>query len=118
VVEYCDHTVHLPDRLPQGKANLKVQYTDEGYEICNSTLGRTITDSKRYINPKMENELQIFKKKIAYRFENKEIPDSYEFPRYQTHLVKIKTPNSSRPISRNAKGYSSRAGSQERKTDY
>jgi len=41
-----------------------------------------IPDTKRYINPKMENELKVFKKKIAYRYENKEIPDSYEFPKY------------------------------------
>jgi len=38
-------------------------------------LGRIILNSKRYINPKMENELKIFKKKILYRFENKQISD-------------------------------------------
>ena len=30
----------------------------------------------------MENELKVFKKKIAYRFENREISDLYEFPLY------------------------------------
>ena len=40
-----------------------------------------ITDDKRYINPKMENELKIFKKKILYRYANKEISDTYTFPR-------------------------------------
>lgn len=66
----------------------------------------------------MENELMIFKKKIAYRFDNREIPNTYEFPRYQTHLVKIKTPLSSRSISRNTKGYSSREASQERENNF
>lgn len=32
---------------------------------------------KRYINPKMEEELRTFKLKIAYRFENNEIPKTY-----------------------------------------
>ena len=40
-----------------------------------------IPDNKRYINPKMENELKIFKKKILYRYANKEISDDYVFPR-------------------------------------
>ena len=43
--------------------------------------GRVITDEKRYINPKMENELKIFKKKILYRYANKEISDNYTFRR-------------------------------------
>jgi hypothetical protein len=59
-----------------------VSFTEDGYEICNTVLGRFISDSKRYINPKMENELKVFKKKIAYRFENREISDLYEFPLY------------------------------------
>ena len=29
----------------------------------------------------MENELKIFKKKILYRYANKEISDDYVFPR-------------------------------------
>lgn len=72
-IEYCEPNVQLVDRLPQGKSNVKVMYTDDGYEVCNTILGRVISDAKRYINPKMENELKIFKKKIAYRYENKEI---------------------------------------------
>ena len=36
---------------------------------------------KRYINPKMERELLIFKKKITARHEQKAIPNSYRFPR-------------------------------------
>ena len=91
---------------------MKVTYTDDGFEICNTVLGKIILDSKRYVNPIMENELKIFKKKIAYRFENKEIPDSFEFPRYQTHLVKLRTPNSSISHSRNTRqNTSSRTGS-------
>lgn len=35
----------------------------------------------RYINPKMEEELRMFKKKILYRHENGEIPKSFTFPR-------------------------------------
>ena len=31
--------------------------------------------------PKMEEELVVFKKKIATRFENRDVPDSFEFPR-------------------------------------
>ena len=100
--------------MPQGKSNFKVYFTEDGYEICNTTLGKVISEAKRYINPKMENELKVFKKKIAYRFENKEIPDSFEFPKYQTHLVKIKN----RSLSpHNGKQSSSRSGSQERKSD-
>ena len=47
----------------------------------NTMPGRVMTDEKRYINPKMENELKIFKKKILYRYANKEISDNYTFPR-------------------------------------
>lgn len=61
---------------------MKVLYTEDGFEVCNTVLGRYISDNKRYINPKMENELKVFKKKIAYRYENKEISDLFEFPRY------------------------------------
>ena len=43
-----------------------------------------ISDAKRYINPKMENELKIFKKKILYRYANKEISDDFVFPRVST----------------------------------
>ena len=39
-----------------------------------------VSDSKRYINPKMENELKIFKKKIAARYANRQIVH-WEFPR-------------------------------------
>ena len=53
--------------------------TRDGYEVCNAFPGRIISDAKRYINPKMENELKIFKKKIAARFSAREIVDWY-FP--------------------------------------
>jgi len=51
----------------------KPVFTKDGYEICNAFPGRVISDAKRYINPKMENELKIFKKKIAARYANREI---------------------------------------------
>jgi hypothetical protein len=38
-------------------------------------------ESERYMNPKMEEELKAFKKKIAYRFENSQIPKDFTFPR-------------------------------------
>ena len=40
-----------------------------------------LRDKDRYINPKMEEELRIFKLKIAYRFENAQIPKDFTFPR-------------------------------------
>ena len=58
-------------------------YTNDGYEICNAFHGRVISDSKRYINPKMENELKIFKKKIAARYAGREIID-FAFPRVKS----------------------------------
>lgn len=56
--------------------------TKDGYEVCNAFPGRVLPDSKRYINPKMENELKIFKKKIAARYAGREILN-FAFPRVQ-----------------------------------
>ena len=58
-----------------------VKYKKDGFEICNTTYGRFLSDKNRYINPKMENELKIFKKKISNRFANKEISNNFTFPR-------------------------------------
>ena len=71
-------TRHL---LRQQAINGKIIIKDNGYEVCNTVPGRVLPDSKRYINPKMENELKVFKKKIMMRFEKKEISDSFTFPR-------------------------------------
>ena len=60
-------------------------FTADGYEICNAFPGRVLPESKRYVNPKMENELKIFKKKISARFANREIPEDFSFPRFN-HL--------------------------------
>ena len=54
-------------------SSTKPVFTKDGYEVCNAFPGRVISDAKRYINPKMENELKIFKKKIAARYANREI---------------------------------------------
>lgn len=58
-------------------------FTGDGYEICNAFYGRVLPDNKRYVNPKMENELKIFKKKITARFGNREIVD-FSFPRFSS----------------------------------
>ena len=62
-------------------AEAQVKFTKDGFEICNTTYGRFLSDKNRYINPKMENELKIFKKKISNRFANKEISNNFTFPR-------------------------------------
>jgi len=48
---------------------------------CNAFWGFWPTDKERYVNPKMEEELIVFKKKIAQRFENRDVPETFEFPR-------------------------------------
>jgi len=58
----------------------KPVFTKDGYEICNAFPGRVLPESKRYVNPKMENELKIFKKKIAARYANRQIIE-WSFPR-------------------------------------
>lgn len=55
--------------------------TKHGNIISNAFWGFWPTNEERYINPKMEDELIIFKKKIASRFEKKEIAHDFEFPR-------------------------------------
>lgn len=56
------------------------QITTEGYEISTSRVEPLPMD-KRYINTKMEAELERFKLRIAARYENREIASSYVFPR-------------------------------------
>lgn len=34
----------------------------------------------------MEDELVVFKKKIAQRFENRDVPETFEFPRIGSNL--------------------------------
>lgn len=44
--------------------------TKEGYIVSFTHPSLALFENDRYINPKMEEELKIFKKKIAYWFEN------------------------------------------------
>jgi len=53
--------------------------TPDGFEIA-STHAVPIANDKRFINPKMEQELCKFKSKIQQRYLAKEIAD-YRFPR-------------------------------------
>ena len=55
--------------------------TKKGNIVANAFWGFWPTTEERYINPKMEEELVVFKKKIATRFENRDVPESFEFPR-------------------------------------
>jgi hypothetical protein len=57
-----------------------------GNIICNAFWGFWPTDDERYINPKMEDELIVFKKKIKQRFENRDIAQNFQFPRIGTAL--------------------------------
>ena len=52
-----------------------------GNIICNAFWGFWPTDEERYINPKMEDELVVFKKKISTRFEQRDVPVDFEMPR-------------------------------------
>jgi len=38
-------------------------------------------DETRYVNPRMEEELKMFKEKIAIRHKNRQIPKDFKFPR-------------------------------------
>lgn len=38
-------------------------------------------DERRYINPRMEEELKQFKEKIAVRLKNGQISKAFKFPR-------------------------------------
>jgi hypothetical protein len=40
------------------------EVTRSGHVVCNAFWGFWPTDNERYVNPKMEDELDIFKKKI------------------------------------------------------
>ena len=55
--------------------------TKHGNVISNAFWGFWPTNEERYINPKMEDELVVFKKKIGSRFDNREIALDFEFPR-------------------------------------
>jgi hypothetical protein len=45
-------------------------------------------DETRYINPRMEDELRLFKEKISIRHKNGQIPKDFKFPRTtQSDLV-------------------------------
>lgn len=54
--------------------------TAEGFIIAHTHPTAPAKDAERYLNPKMEQELKAFKKKIALRFEQAEIPKDYAFP--------------------------------------
>lgn len=45
------------------------------------TKNFVMEDDRRYINPRMEEELRLFKEKIAVRLKNGQIPKTYKFPR-------------------------------------
>lgn len=62
------------------------QKTRFGNIICNAFWGFWPSDEERYINPKMEDELITFKNKIKNRFKERDIPESFEFPRIGTNL--------------------------------
>ena len=62
------------------------QKTRFGNIVCNAFWGFWPTDDERYINPKMEDELVVFKKKIKQRFENKDIAKNFQFPRIGSTL--------------------------------
>jgi hypothetical protein len=48
-----------------------------GNIICNAFWGFWPLDDERYINPKMEDELVVFKKKIKQRFEGRDIATNF-----------------------------------------
>jgi|LauGreDrversion4_2_1035121.scaffolds.fasta_scaffold51590_2 hypothetical protein len=55
-------------------------------------------DDRRYINPRMEEELRQFKEKIAVRLKNGQIPKDFKFPRLtdpspQTLVIKDGMPS-------------------------
>ena len=55
-----------------------------GNVVCNAFWGFWPKDSERYVNPRMEDELIVFKKKIKQRFENRQIKTNFQFPRLGT----------------------------------
>ena len=57
--------------------------TKEGYIIGSIYWPKNfyMDDERRYINPRMEEELRQFKDKIAVRLKNGQIPKTYKFPR-------------------------------------
>jgi hypothetical protein len=57
--------------------------TREGFIIGSIywTKNFYMDDDRRYINPRMEEELRQFKEKIAVRLKNGQIPKDFKFPR-------------------------------------
>mmetsp|Transcript_12210 Transcript_12210/g.18909 ORF Transcript_12210/g.18909 Transcript_12210/m.18909 type:complete len:80 (-) Transcript_12210:3533-3772(-) len=55
--------------------------TVQGNIVCNAFWGFWPTDNERYVNPKMEDELYIFKRKIKQRFEKRDVAETFTFPR-------------------------------------
>lgn len=79
----------------QQRQNILAQLRDDifgeektrfGNIVCNAFWGFWPTDDERYINPKMEDELIVFKKKIKQRFENRDIAHNFQFPRIGSML--------------------------------
>ena len=55
----------------------KEQKNEQGSIVCNAFWGFWPTDEERYINPKMEVELVVFKNKIKSRYEKRDVPESF-----------------------------------------
>jgi len=55
-----------------------------GYIPYHTSRRWQISEEERYVNPKMEDELETFKKKIALRFSQGQIPKEFAFPRTHT----------------------------------
>jgi hypothetical protein len=47
------------------------------------TKNYIMDDETRYINPRMEEELRLFKEKIGIRHKTGQIPKDFKFPRTQ-----------------------------------
>lgn len=64
----------------------KEETLNGGYIMSNAFWGFWPSKDERYINPKMEDELVLFRKKIEKRFEQKQISNNFEFPRMGSAL--------------------------------
>lgn len=98
------HILHIPHNNSflqsqrQNNAPSKQQYstlqaerlTKEGFIIAFTHPSLAMFENERYINPKMEEELKVFKKKIAYRFENSQIPKDFVYPRPNVEVERNK----------------------------
>jgi hypothetical protein len=69
--------------LTQLKSEEKL--TKDGFIIGSIywTKNYIMDDETRYINPRMEDELRLFKEKISIRHKNGQIPKDFKFPRTQ-----------------------------------